>query len=103
MIKGVGVCDVVVTWGTRKGGRVKGCGIWNARPPGSPEETERKGRKAEGPSLSLGVFAHLSAQLGRVLSSQRGPWKPEAQRQEEVPGLFTQVPPLRHGAGERRL
>lgn len=49
MIKGVGVCDVVVTWGTRKGGRVKGCGIWNARPPGSPEEMERKGGKAEGP------------------------------------------------------
>ena len=47
--------------------------------------------------------AHLSAQLGRVLPSQRGPWKPGVQRQEKVPSLFTQVPPLRHGAGERRL
>lgn len=44
----------------------------------------------------------LSAQLGRVLPSQRGPWKPGVQRQEKVPGLFTQVPPLRHSAGERR-
>lgn len=40
----------------------------------------------------------LSAQLGRVLPSQRGPWKPGVQRQEKVPGLFTQVPPLRHSA-----
>lgn len=68
-------------------------------------EPQRRG-KAEGlPPFLRGSLSpgHLSAQLGRILPSQRGPWKPVAQRQEEVPGLFTQVPPLRHGAGERRL
>lgn len=67
-------------------------GMWDERQPG-PEEVEEKGLAP----------AHLSAQLGRTLPSQRGPWKPVAQRQAGAPGLSTQVPPLRHGAGERGL
>lgn len=51
----------------------------------TPEKVEEAGRKAEGlpPSLpgSPTATAHLSAQLGRPLPSQRGPWKPVAQKQ----------------------
>lgn len=70
--------------------------------------TEPKERKwgAEGSSALLGEAshpAHLSAQLGPVFPSQRRPWKPVAQRQRKVSGLLTQVPPLRHEAGERSL
>lgn len=65
------------------------------------EERERKVGRLGLPVLLQ--VSYLSAQLGRMFISQRGPRKPDAQRQEEVPGLFTQVPPLRQGAGERRL
>lgn len=85
---------------------MKGYGMWDARQPGAPEEMERKGGKAEGlpPVLQGSLYpAYLSAQLGWILRSQCVPWKPTAQTQKEVPSLFTQVPPLRHGAGERGL
>lgn len=63
--------------------------------------------EAEGSSAPFGGLTawhpYLSAQLGLVFSSQCSPWKPVAQRQKKVPGLFTQVPPLRHEAGERSL
>lgn len=82
---------------------MEGCGAWGERQRGAPEDGVA-GWQGLPPFPQGSVCpAHLSAQLGRVLPSQRGPWKPRAQRQEEVPGLFTQVPPLRHGAGERRL
>ena len=85
----------------RQSGRLRGVGGEAARGPGGDGAAGWQGL----PPFPQGSVcpAHLSAQLGRVLPSQRWPWKPGAQRQEEVPSLFTQVPPLRHGAGERRL
>lgn len=82
--------------------------IWDVgwEEPRAPEEMKKKGGKAEGlPPFLQGSLhpAYLSAQLGWILPSQCGPWKPVAQKQKKVAGLFTQVPPLRHGAGERRL
>lgn len=100
----MGVCDVGGGSSRELGDSEKaegvGCGM------GGSLGSDREAEKVKGlpPFLQESVYpAHLSAQLGRTLPSQRGPWKPLAQRQEEEPGLFTHVPPLRHGAGERRL
>lgn len=72
------------------------------RPPSEKVQDERQPAPEEVEEKGLAP-AHLSVQLGWTLPSQRGPWKPVAQRQAGAPGLFTQVPPLRHGAGERGL
>ena len=89
--------------GKLEGSQAKGmgCGMGGGWSPRGDGEEGEEGRGT--PFFPSKVSAHLSAQLGWILSSQRGPWKPVAQKQEEVPALFTQVPPWRHGAGERRL